>query len=107
MKLKWRRAGDSNPRWALGPYSLNRRAPSASRSALQSKCLRMIPELADCYNSLKEGPRENISDIHVFPMISEDVPQKRRATSDAESSSCGSARPISGENPMSCFAEIP
>ena len=32
----WRRAGDSNPRWACGPYSLSRRAPSASRSALRN-----------------------------------------------------------------------
>ena len=31
----WRRAGDSNPRYPFGVYSLSRRAPSASRSALR------------------------------------------------------------------------
>ena len=38
----WRRAGDSNPRFPLGEYSLSRRAPSASRSALREQS-RMIP----------------------------------------------------------------
>lgn len=32
----WRRAGDSNPRCPFGAYSLSRRAPSASRSALRN-----------------------------------------------------------------------
>jgi hypothetical protein len=31
----WRRERDSNPRWAFGPYSLSRGAPSASRSSLR------------------------------------------------------------------------
>ena len=36
LKLNWRRAGDSNPRCPFGAYSLSRRAPSASRSALRN-----------------------------------------------------------------------
>ena len=35
-KSYWRRAGDSNPRCPFGAYSLSRRAPSASRSALRN-----------------------------------------------------------------------
>ena len=35
-KSNWRRAGDSNPRCPFGAYSLSRRAPSASRSALRN-----------------------------------------------------------------------
>ena len=35
VKIGWRRAGDSNPRFPCGEYSLSRRAPSASRSALR------------------------------------------------------------------------
>ena len=33
----WRRERDSNPRWAFGPYSLSRRAPSATRSSLREE----------------------------------------------------------------------
>ena len=36
FKSYWRRAGDSNPRCPFGAYSLSRRAPSASRSALRN-----------------------------------------------------------------------
>ncbi len=36
LKSNWRRAGDSNPRFPFGEYSLSRRAPSASRSALRN-----------------------------------------------------------------------
>lgn len=36
LRLNWRRAGDSNPRCPFGAYSLSRRAPSASRSALRN-----------------------------------------------------------------------
>ncbi len=36
LNLNWRRAGDSNPRCPFGAYSLSRRAPSASRSALRN-----------------------------------------------------------------------
>jgi hypothetical protein len=32
--LFWRRERDSNPRWAFGPYSLSRGAPSATRPSL-------------------------------------------------------------------------
>ena len=35
FEMRWRRAGDSNPRHPFGVYSLSRRAPSASRSALR------------------------------------------------------------------------
>ena len=36
LQINWRRAGDSNPRCPFGAYSLSRRAPSASRSALRN-----------------------------------------------------------------------
>ena len=32
---KWRRERDSNPRWAINPYSLSRGAPSAARPSLR------------------------------------------------------------------------
>ncbi len=35
----WRRARDSNPRYATNVYTLSRRAPSATRTALQINCL--------------------------------------------------------------------
>lgn len=69
---KWRRAGDSNPRWALGPYSLSRRAPSASRSALRNRCLRMIPRTCECYNQQYGLKGKSVAYIHVCA-----VPPKR------------------------------
>ena len=33
-RILWRRGRDSNPRWAFGPYSLSRGAPSAARPPL-------------------------------------------------------------------------
>ena len=44
--ILWRRAGDSNPRFPWREYSLSRRAPSASRSALRTLCPSMIPHKA-------------------------------------------------------------
>ena len=32
---RWRRGRDSNPRWAINPYTLSRRAPSAARTPLR------------------------------------------------------------------------
>ena len=60
LKLNWRRAGDSNPRCPFGAYSLSRRAPSASRSALRNS--RYINQTA------KDGQEEIWSDsIFTFP----------------------------------------
>ena len=42
--LIWRRERDSNPRWAINPYSLSRGAPSATR-----------PPLRDNYDQLFAG----------------------------------------------------
>ena len=38
----WRRGRDSNPRWAVNPYSLSRGAPSAARPPLRE--MRRIPK---------------------------------------------------------------
>ena len=35
IKFAWRRGRDSNPRWAINPYTLSRRAPSAARTPLR------------------------------------------------------------------------
>lgn len=75
LNLNWRRAGDSNPRCPFGAYSLSRRAPSASRSALRNS--RSIVT-----KQLKLGKREFSNCPAAFPPRKLRLPQ--RAVEGAE-----------------------
>lgn len=84
LKLNWRRAGDSNPRCPFGAYSLSRRAPSASRSALRNS--RSI-----ITKQSRMGKREFLRrfyfplyptiDLQIWPVPPRSLPQKQAPSS--------------------------
>ena len=51
-RFVWRREWDSNPRWALDPYTLSRRAPSTARPSLLVR-----PRIISAGERTKKSPR--------------------------------------------------